>query len=253
MPHVDLDAEQLYTATAAVLDASTRVAAGTGSGVIDEHLHCAVDLADGLQVASTVLMLGLARKLILLRASRQSVTLNGNAELSVVEAANIGAGTHTRNVTSRPEMTSRNNSPNDARSLNDMLEKEAYEKGSKHDVNTAAFHRQWTPKNAAQWVEELKLQDRTDPSNPQNLPPGEADKEADHTRPHQDRSRLHNVLRGHAHRTTSQSKGNQNARQGQPRPPSDSRQMRRRHHTKDEVLHTSAYLPTGKSPVEPRT
>jgi hypothetical protein len=46
-------------------------------------------------------------------------------------------------------MTSRNNSPNDARSLNDMLEKEAYEKGSKHDVNTAAFHRQWTPKNAA--------------------------------------------------------------------------------------------------------
>ena len=96
MPHVDLDAEQLYTATAAVLDASTRVAAGTGSGVIDEHLHCAVDLADGLQVASTVLMLGLARKLILLRASRQSVTLNGNAELSVVEAANIGAGTHTQ-------------------------------------------------------------------------------------------------------------------------------------------------------------
>jgi hypothetical protein len=45
-----------------------------------------------------------------------------------------------------------------------------------------AFHRQWTPKNAAQWVEELKLQDRTDPSNPQNLPPGEADKEADHTK-----------------------------------------------------------------------
>ena len=80
MPHVDLDAEQLYTATAAVLDASTRVAAGTGSGVIDEHLHCVVDLADGLQVASTVLMLGLARKLILLRASRRSVTLNDYAQ-----------------------------------------------------------------------------------------------------------------------------------------------------------------------------
>lgn len=66
------DAEQLYTATAAVLDASTRVAAATGSGVID--------LADGLQVASTVLMLGLARKLILLRASRRSVSLNGYAQ-----------------------------------------------------------------------------------------------------------------------------------------------------------------------------
>jgi hypothetical protein len=52
------------------------------------------------------------------------------------------------------------------RSLHDMLEKEAIEKGAKHDVNTAAFHRRWTPKNSAQWVAELKLADWTDPSNP---------------------------------------------------------------------------------------
>jgi hypothetical protein len=36
-------AEQLYTDAALVLDASTRVAAATGSGLIDLHLHCVVD------------------------------------------------------------------------------------------------------------------------------------------------------------------------------------------------------------------
>ena len=58
-------AEQLYTDAALVLDASTRVAAAAGSGLIDLHLHCVVDHADGSQAASTVLMLGLARKLTL--------------------------------------------------------------------------------------------------------------------------------------------------------------------------------------------
>jgi len=111
-----------------------------------------------------------------LRRQEDEETTHASTQSSALSKPQSLAPAHTRNVTSRPEMTSRNNSPNDARSLNDMLEKEAYEKGSKHDVNTAAFHRQWTPKNAAQWVEELKLQDRTDPSNPQNLPPGEADK-----------------------------------------------------------------------------
>jgi hypothetical protein len=37
----------LYTDTSLVLDASTRVAAAAGSGLIDLHLHCVVDLADG--------------------------------------------------------------------------------------------------------------------------------------------------------------------------------------------------------------
>ena len=110
-------------------------------------------------------------------------------------------------------------------------------KAAKHDVNTAAFHRQWTPKNAAQWVEVSSY--KTGRTHPPSEPTTWRSRQGN--RPHQDRSRLHNVLRDHAHRTTSQSKGNQNARQGQPRPPSDSRQMRRRHHTKDEVLHTSAY------------
>ena len=55
------------------------------------------------------------------------------------------------------------------RSLHDMLEKEAYSNGQKHDVNTAAFHRQWTPQNSAQWVEDIILRDWTDPSNPRPL------------------------------------------------------------------------------------
>ena len=58
------------------------------------------------------------------------------------------------------------------RTLHDMLEKEAHENGQKHDVNTAAFHRQWTPKNSAQWVTELQQKDWSDPSNPQPLPDG---------------------------------------------------------------------------------
>ena len=51
-----------------MLDASTRVAAAAGSCLIDVHLHCVVD---GLhlspqKVATTILMLGLARKSTLL-------------------------------------------------------------------------------------------------------------------------------------------------------------------------------------------
>ena len=36
----DSDVQQLYTGEALVLDASTRVAAAAGSGLIDLHLHC---------------------------------------------------------------------------------------------------------------------------------------------------------------------------------------------------------------------
>ena len=119
-----------------------------------------------------------------------------------------------------------------------MLEKEAYEKGSK----TRRQHRGLPQTMDAK--ERRTVGRRTQATRPDGpIQPSEPTtwRSRQGSRPHQDRSRLHNVLRGHAHRTTSQSKGNQNARQGQPRPPSDSRQMRRRHHTKDEVLHTSAY------------
>ena len=63
------DAEQLYTDAALVLDASTRVAAAAGSGLIDLHLHGVVDHPDETGwVASTALMT--------LRASRGSVMLS---------------------------------------------------------------------------------------------------------------------------------------------------------------------------------
>ena len=68
------------------------------------------------------------------------------------------------------------------RSLHDMLEKEAYSNGQKHDVNTAAFHRQWTPKNSAQWVDEVILRDWTDPSNPQMPPDGLPTTETHHNK-----------------------------------------------------------------------
>jgi hypothetical protein len=69
VPHVEIcDAEQLYTDGALVLDASTRVAPAAGSCLIDLHLHCVVNGALESKVATTMLVLGLARKLTL-RAS----------------------------------------------------------------------------------------------------------------------------------------------------------------------------------------
>ena len=54
-------------------------------------------------------------------------------------------------------------------SLSTCLEKRAYSMGQKHDINTAAFHRQWTPRNAGQWVDEVMTADWSDPSNPKNI------------------------------------------------------------------------------------
>ena len=70
-------AEKRCTDAALVLDASTRVAAAAGSCLIDVHLHCVVDLAEGR--IHTVLMLGVARKLTL-RASGGSVLLSSDAQ-----------------------------------------------------------------------------------------------------------------------------------------------------------------------------
>ena len=60
-------AKKRCTDAAFVLEASTRVAAAAGSGLIDLHLHCVVDLADGSHQPCTH-VLGVARKLTL-RAS----------------------------------------------------------------------------------------------------------------------------------------------------------------------------------------
>jgi len=49
-----------------MLDACSRVAAAAGSCLIDVHLHCVVDGALESKVATTILMLGLARKSTLL-------------------------------------------------------------------------------------------------------------------------------------------------------------------------------------------
>ena len=57
------------------------------------------------------------------------------------------------------------------RTLRSTLEREAYDTGQKHEVSSAAFHRQWTPRSSAHWVDEVVLRDWTDPSNPQPLDP----------------------------------------------------------------------------------
>ena len=56
----------------------------------------------------------------------------------------------------------------EARSLYMETEEFAIKQGSSHDTGRAAFYRQWTPKNAAQWVEGVMRADWTDPSHPTN-------------------------------------------------------------------------------------
>ena len=64
------DVEQLYTDAALMLDASPRVVAAAGSGLIDLHLRRRVDHAEGTQHAPTVLMLGLVRGSLLRESPR---------------------------------------------------------------------------------------------------------------------------------------------------------------------------------------
>ena len=143
------------------------------------------------------------------------------------------------------------------RSLHDMLEKEALNNGQRHDVNTAAFHRQWTPKNSAQWVSELIVRDWSDPSNPQPLP-GTPDEETSHNRIAEAFTKYYTPLyaeqppkrMGHDHdgnqidpyqeAIDTLKSGNRvlkptAAKCGLPI-------------TEQEVAHTLAYLPKGKSP-----
>jgi hypothetical protein len=68
-------AEQLYTDAAPVLDASTRVAAAAGSGLIDLHFALCRRPCKWVSGRLNVLMLGVARKLTL-RASGGSVSLS---------------------------------------------------------------------------------------------------------------------------------------------------------------------------------
>ena len=84
-----------------------------------------------------------------LRRQEDEETARIKAELSYVEAAIKGAGTHTdaSSYTTRDELKKQlTERTRTRRSLNDMLEKEAYENGRKHDVNTAAFHASGHPR-----------------------------------------------------------------------------------------------------------
>ena len=67
------DVEQLYTDAALMLDASTRVVAAAGSGLIDLHAPRVVDHADGTTTRAHARSCG---KAVTMRALRGSVTLS---------------------------------------------------------------------------------------------------------------------------------------------------------------------------------
>ena len=51
-------------------------------------------------------------------------------------------------------------------SLHSSLESDAFQAGQKHDISSAAFYRQWTPRNAAQWITSIFSADWSNPSVP---------------------------------------------------------------------------------------
>ena len=121
----------------------------------------------------------------------------------------------------------------------------------------STFHRQWTPKNSAQWVEDIIRRDWTDPSNPQ--PP--ADGPANETR-HDHIAAAFTDYYGPLY-TEKPPKREGFAYDGSPIDPFqkaiDTLSQGNRvlpptasacgaPISKEEVSHTSAYLPLGKSP-----
>ena len=140
-----------------------------------------------------------------------------------------------------------------SKSLHDMLEKEAYTAGQKHDVNTAAFHRQWSPKNGAQWVQEVMIRDWSDPSNPQPLPPN-----ADGSQPADTEDSASKIAEGFTSYYKPLFTAKQNdaaaAKEAADTLLDGNRVLKPTAHkcgapiTMTEVRHTSVYLPTGKSP-----
>ena len=140
-----------------------------------------------------------------------------------------------------------------SKSLRDMLETEAYTTGQKHDVNTAAFHRQWTPKNGAQWVQEVILRDWSDPSNPAPLPPN-----ADGSQPADRESSAAKIAEGFTRYYEPLYKKQMNdpraAKKAADTLLDGDRVLKPTSHkcgapiTIEEVKHTNVYLPSGKSP-----
>jgi hypothetical protein len=130
------------------------------------------------------------------------------------------------------------------KSLADFLERDAYAQGRKHDINSAAFHRQWTPRNAAQWVEQIKVADWSDPSHPTNeaQPETHAPKIADgfaaYYKPLFEKKRIHSGSVNAARRTLQS--GNRVL------PPTAAKCDAA--FTVTELLDVLNHLPTGKSP-----
>ena len=113
----------------------------------------------------------LLRSKELRHAKNEKITALQN-ELKYLEADINAGNAYASDYTRRDDLRERLRAEGRAqRSLYDSLEADAYNIGQRHDVSTAAFHRKWTPKNSAQWIDGLILRDWTDPSNPMPLDP----------------------------------------------------------------------------------
>ena len=162
---------------------------------------------------------------------------------STINSGTAGPSAYEKREAIREEMSKQRHSN---ATLASRLEFDASIHGKNHDANTAAFHRRWTPRNAAQWVKELIVGDWSNPSAPILTNPPQKETSA---------AKIADAFTAYykalfAHKPTTRGareaalrtlrKGNRVL------PPTAQRCDE--NITVDEVLHVSAYLPAGKSP-----
>ena len=81
------------------------------------------------------------------------------------QAIREGGGKEHLEKLSRARTALRDLAP-EARTLNDTIEEQAYQRGMGHDSGSAAMYRAITPRSSDQWVNAMRKADWTDPSNP---------------------------------------------------------------------------------------
>lgn len=103
------------------------------------------------------------------RLRRQQTTeerMLASQQFTLQNLINTGQGTATTYQELQDVSTKLRQAKGASFSLHTTLEKIAYDMGQKHDISSAAFYRQWTPRNDAQWIAEIITADWSDPSQP---------------------------------------------------------------------------------------
>ena len=183
---------------------------------------------------------------IKIKKSKEAIALKAKIELGSA-AIKAGLASAQDRVTLNDNIQALRQQTAKDRTLHQSIEREAYELGQKHDISTAAFHRRWTPRNSAQWIHELILRDWTDPSAPVQTA-GQPDKETD---PQQMAAALTKYYRPlYARKLTSRTCTRKALRAlSRGKKVLDPTAAKcGAHITVEEILHTCAYVPKGKSP-----